>query len=196
VRPAENPGALILVNDAPPARPQSPTQDRRENSAMARATPLGYSTTQIVLHWVIAALVLFQLLFNQGMQDAWDAIEKGAPAGGFNIHAAVGLLTFALVLWRIGLRLTRGAPPAPAEEHPALKLLAKAVHVLLYALILLLPLGGAMAWILGVQQAAQVHATVQILLWPLIGLHILGALAHTFVFRTGVMRRMLVPEKR
>ena len=163
---------------------------------MARPTPLGYSTTQIVLHWAIAALVLFQRLFNQGMKDAWDAIQKGAPAGGFNIHAAVGLLTFALVLWRIGLRLTRGAPPAPAEEHPALKLVAKVVHVLLYALILLLPLGGAMAWIFGVQQAAQLHAAIQILLWPLIGLHILGALAHTFVFRTGVMRRMLVPERR
>ena len=41
--------------------------------------------------------MLFQLLFNQGMQEAWDAIEKGAPAGGFNIHAAIGLLTFVLV---------------------------------------------------------------------------------------------------
>ena len=162
---------------------------------MARATPLGYSRTQIVLHWVIAALVLFQLVFNQGMQDAWEAIEKGGVAGGFNIHAAAGLLTFVLVLWRIGLRLTRGAPPAPAEEHPALKVLAIAVHGLLYLLILILPLGGAMAWFLGIETAAKVHAAVQVLLWPLIGLHVLGALAHAFVFRTGVMRRMLVPER-
>lgn len=163
---------------------------------MTSDRPLGYSTTQIVLHWLIAALVLFQAFVNEGIKELWEAVDKGeAVAGGPHLHVAIGMLIFALAVWRVVLRLMRGAPPAPAGEHPALKFVAVATHVLLYALIFIMPLSGAMAWFFGVGQAAGVHATLKVVLLALVALHIVGALAHMFVFRTGVMRRILVPQK-
>ena len=167
---------------------------------MANVKPLGYSATQIVLHWIIAALVLVQELARYGIKAAWEAIEKGeaATAGGLmaNVHVVLGIAILVLALWRVGLRLTRGAPAVPVAEHPALRMLARAVHVLLYALIFVLPISGAVAWFLRVERAAELHAALQWLILPVVALHIVGALAHQFVFRTGLMRRMLVPKAR
>ena len=40
---------------------------------MASKSPAGYSGTQIVLHWLIAALVFFQVFFGDGMEHAYHA---------------------------------------------------------------------------------------------------------------------------
>ena len=37
----------------------------------------GYSSIQIALHWLIAALVLFQLVFRESMVAGRDAAETG-----------------------------------------------------------------------------------------------------------------------
>ena len=37
----------------------------------------GYSTSQIALHWLVAVLILFQLIFGEDMGGAWDAFEEG-----------------------------------------------------------------------------------------------------------------------
>ena len=39
--------------------------------------------------------------------------------------------------------------------------------------------------------AAEVHGAAANLLWPLLGLHILGALKHRFIDRDATLRRML-----
>ncbi len=36
-----------------------------------------YSTLQIALHWLIAAAVLFQLVFGESMTNVVDAAEEG-----------------------------------------------------------------------------------------------------------------------
>lgn len=157
------------------------------------APPSTYSKTQIVLHWTIAALVFFQLIFKEGIEEFWEArTEDGAlDVPMANPHVVVGILIAALVVWRLALRLSRGAPAGHAEEPPALRLVAAATHILFYLLLLLMPMSGGLAWFGGVEQAARFHGLMEKILIPLIALHVVGALAQHFVFRSNALRRML-----
>ncbi|MEO5759171.1 MAG: hypothetical protein ABIQ51_20155 [Mesorhizobium sp.] len=39
--------------------------------------PTGYSATQIVLHWAIAALIVLQLLLGEDIKPAYRAFSRG-----------------------------------------------------------------------------------------------------------------------
>ena len=81
--------------------------------------PQGYNKTQIRLHWVIFILIVLQFLLHEPMSDGWDIIEKGGePEPNIMVlqHIVGGLLVLVLVLWRLSIRVRRGAPALPAEE--------------------------------------------------------------------------------
>jgi cytochrome b561 len=157
----------------------------------------GYSLTQIVLHWTIAALVIFQLVFNKPMQEAFDDRLDGettdAMAGAL-VHAGVGITILLLAVIRLAIRLTRGAPPVHHDKPEIINWLGYATHALLYGFIFAMPLTGAVAWFLGVEFSAELHETGRLVLIPVIGLHVLGALAEHFVFRNDSLTRMLSPR--
>lgn len=154
----------------------------------------GYLTTQIVLHWTVAALVILQVLAHEGMERAWDAFEDGEQVvyGPLVLlHIATGVTILVLALWRIGLRLRHGAPKLPASHPPVLSFIAHANHHLLYAFLIGMPLTGATAWLLGVENAADINAFGKNVLLALVFLHVGGALTEHFVLRSNVLRRML-----
>lgn len=155
--------------------------------------PIGYSPAQIRLHWLVAALIALQYLLHEPIVAAWKAFRVGdtpAPQPLVVLHVVGGLAILALVLWRLGLRWRRGAPPTPEAEPAPLRLAAKAAHVTLYALMVAMPLSGAAAWFGGIGAAAALHGRLRIVLLALIGLHVLAVLAHQLVFRTNLMQRM------
>lgn len=155
--------------------------------------PKGYSTIQIVLHWTIAALVIFQLFVNEGMQSAFSEQLEGEPAaemGGALLHMGVGITVLVLALVRLAIRLRRGAPAAH-DTVPILAWLGGATHLLLYGFIFFMPLTGAIAWFFGVELAAELHEIGRLVLVPAIGFHVIGALAEHFVFRNDSLKRML-----
>jgi len=157
-------------------------------------TAEGYSRRQIQLHWIIMALVVWQYVLHEPITLAWDAIQDGGaatPGLGVFAHVAGGGLILLLMIWRVALRLREGAPPPPADEHPGLRLLSNVTHWGLYALLFLMPISGSVAWFGGVEQAAEGHGVMRVILLALVALHVVGALAHRFYFRSGVMERML-----
>ncbi len=105
--------------------------------------PKGYSISQIRLHWLVAVLVLAQFLNEDAIGAAWRAFRRGAaeiPGGPLVLaHVWGGVAILGFVLWRITLRLTRGAPPLPPEEPRMLRIVAAATHGTLYLLLLLVP---------------------------------------------------------
>ena len=160
----------------------------------------GYSLAQIALHWIIAVLIIAQVVLHEGMQAAYREAQGGAAATEAeslmgDLHVAGGIAVFLLALLRVALRLRRGAPPPPAEERAILRFAARAVHFAFYAIILLMPLTGALAWFGGVEASAAVHRAGMLAIFVLLLLHVAGALYHHFVLRTDVMRRILRPEK-
>ncbi len=155
----------------------------------------GYSATQIGLHWVIAGLILFQLIFGEDMGTAWRSVEKGLPAE-MNLwvwaHIVVGIAVLLFALWRLALRFTRGAPEAP-EASAVMMSAAKWGHWALYAAMVLAPISGLMAWYGGIDTAAEVHELFKPVLIVLIAGHVLAALYHQFIRRDGLLLRMHRP---
>ena len=155
--------------------------------------PRGYSRIQIVLHWTIAALVIFQLFVNEAMQGAFADRLDGqiGDQSGALLHMAVGLTVLLLAAFRLAIRALRGAPAAYKDTPAVLRWLGHATHILLYGFIFFMPLTGATAWFLGLEFAAELHEIGRLILVPAIGFHIIGALVEHFVFRNDTLMRML-----
>lgn len=154
--------------------------------------PTGYSRAQIALHWVVFLLIAQQYLFKDAMSGAWDRVSEGLEAGFDPLvlaHVAGGALVLILALWRLTLRARRGVPPA-IENGKVQGLVAKLTHVGLYAVMILMPISGSVAWFGGVEAAAQGHNVIKVVLLALVALHVVGALYHQFVLRDGTLARM------
>ncbi|TPM38710.1 cytochrome b/b6 domain-containing protein [Mesorhizobium sp. B2-3-4] len=155
-----------------------------------------YSKTQVVLHWSIALLILVQFLAHDGMEHVWRAFRRGQDAAANDVpmaymHVVLGLAVLVLACWRLWLRVRIGVPPVSGMEHPALQLLAKATHLVIYALIFIVPLSGVAAWFLNVPGAGLVHVLGKDILLYVVLLHTAGALFQHFVLKSDVLRRML-----
>jgi len=165
----------------------------------ATGHPKGYSGLQIGLHWAVVALVAIQYLAHDGIEAAWRAYRRGEAAGTEGselvwLHVVAGAAIFVLALWRVYLRLTRGAPPLPQKEPAPLRLLAQATHVLIYVLLIGMPISGSVAWFGGVEPAAGAHVLAKTVLLALIVLHVAGAFFQQFVLRTNILARMVTAD--
>jgi cytochrome b561 len=58
------------------------------------------------------------------------------------IHKPLGIALLLLVVLRVAVRITRGAPPLPADMATPQRIAAKASHLVLYALMVAMPLIG------------------------------------------------------
>ncbi len=158
--------------------------------------PVSFSVPQRILHWLMAALILFNLLFAEPMEE-WAKVffrgETPSPdqVGAANVHAYAGIAVLALGLVRLCLRFVQGAPPEPEEEPPVLRLVAKASHWAFYALFFVMPFAGIGAYYFGNATAAFAHAgPMKLFMWVLIVAHLLGVLVHQFYWRTNILKRM------
>lgn len=167
-----------------------------------------YNRTARLLHWIIAALVIAQLL--TGLLH--DALEKTVQL--MPVHKALGLTVLALVLVRLGWRLTWRAPPWPISMSGLTQAAARAVHALFYVLLVALPLSG---WLFSSASARPLtwfglfavpkfsvtkpgavygisHEGHELLGWLMLAmvvLHVAAALRHQYLLKDGVLQRML-----
>lgn len=156
----------------------------------------GYSFTQIRLHWVVAALIVFQLIFGEAMGAAWRAVSQGTEPVMSNMvwaHIIAGIAVLALVAWRVGLRLSRGVPEVPHSDNALMMKAATWGHLALYAVMIAAPLSGMAAWFVGVAAAAEVHELFKPVLILLVLGHVVAALYHQFWLKDGLLLRMKRP---
>lgn len=155
-------------------------------------TPKGYTRTQIALHWIAAFLIVQQYLFKGAISDAWDAVTRGLESDLNPLvlaHVASGVFVLIFALWRLSVKARRGVPEMVGDSALQ-RAAAKATHLGLYALMILMPVSGSVAWFGGVQAAAQGHNIMKIGLLALVALHVVGALYHQFVLKDGLINRM------
>jgi cytochrome b561 len=99
----------------------------------------GYGAVAILFHWAIAALVLALLLLGYAMLRVEDLAFQFRL---FQWHKYVGFLVLALVLLRLLWRFSNPRPVLPDTLSATEKRVARAVHWLLYAFMLAIPLSG------------------------------------------------------
>ncbi|MGO4441410.1 cytochrome b [Rhizobium sp. RAF56] len=157
-----------------------------------------FSIPQRILHWLTAALVFFNLLLPDGMNEWHRSMRRTGSAtadqiASANVHAYVGIGILLLVFLRLVLRLYQGAPPSTSNEPPIFRLAAKVAHVVLYVLLLAMPVTGMASYYLGHNSAGGVHADIlKVALWAVVGAHVMGVLVHQFYWKTDVLRRMTI----
>jgi cytochrome b561 len=157
----------------------------------------GYSALQIRLHWIVAVLVVLQLVFGEEIGSAYRTLRTtGVATYDINSigHIVGGVLILAFVLWRLVLRRVRGVPPAPKAPIPLFEFAAAVAHAVLYALMVLAPITGLIAWFGQVSLMAEVHELMKPLFIILIAGHVVAALWHHFWLKDGLLLRMKTPR--
>ncbi|HZP20115.1 MAG TPA: cytochrome b/b6 domain-containing protein [Bauldia sp.] len=170
------------------------------NASVTRPTisPGAYSLSQVVLHWTIAALVLWQLFVAPAPNETLRMARRGLTPSALDTflassHVWVGSAVLALVVIRLVLRVRR-PPPELDEPNPLLAFAARASHFLFYALLFFMPLTGIASWFFGLPVGG-LHEAGQPVFVGLIAIHVAASLWHQFVRRDGVLSRMLVPSR-
>jgi cytochrome b561 len=179
-----------------------------------------YSPVGVAFHWVMAALVLFQI----GWGFWTDLVMPGGDKlYAYEVHSAAGLLVLVLALFRGLWRILIPGPENDADRLGLQTRIAHVTHVLFYVCFLGLPISGWIMWStlagpgplrLGgllpwpelplealeertrfaiLQSAEMVHRYLIIVLLVLIPAHVGAALKHHFWDRHDVLRGML-PE--
>lgn len=98
-----------------------------------------YSTPAIILHWIIAAAIILQIVLAK-----WRMEGPPTPAtfAAIQLHKSVGVTILLLSLARLAWRLVNPPPPEPAGLARWETVLAKVVHWAFYAIMIGMPLTG------------------------------------------------------
>ena len=168
----------------------------------------GFSELQRVLHWLMAIMVLAQLFIGVSMVTTLQPRYLTL----ISIHKPLGIAILALAVLRLGVRWRLGAPALPDDLPRAQALAAKLSHVVLYALLIVMPLvgwgmlsaGGYPVVLYGSLHLAKIlphddqlhavllttHIVLAYMFFATILLHVAGALFHGLIRRDGVFRAM------
>lgn len=177
--------------------------------------PDQYTRTAITLHWAVALLIFTAFPLGVYMHDLPLSPTKLRL---FSWHKWIGVSLFLLAVLRVTWRATHRPPPLIETMPHWEKLAAQAVHYLLYALILVIPLSG---WLMssakGIQTVwfgvlplpdlvaknkelgellTEVHESLNFTMFFLVLGHIGAALKHHFIEHDDTLTRMLPFLKR
>ncbi len=169
-----------------------------------------YDVVAMALHWLIALLIIFMLVFGE------DLINRRTP-DTFNasIHASIGAAILLLSVIRLLWRTRKPSPPLPGTMRSWEIALSKITHIIFYVMMIGLPISGWLAFsdtvakhpgfagtsffgLLPVVQISYavgvpfdvIHSLGSNFMIALVSLHVLAALKHQFVDRDNLLGRM------
>ncbi|APC18475.1 cytochrome B [Pseudomonas frederiksbergensis] len=173
------------------------------------AHPHHFAPLARLLHWLMAVMIIAMLFIGAGMVASVSERHEWL----IHLHKPLGIAILLLVIVRLFVRFSTHQPPLPTDLPGWQALAAKASHVLLYALMLILPLlGWAMisaagdpvmlgsSWQLPSVVPANAllfaflrtaHGYLAYVLFLTVLLHLGAALFHGWVRRDGVLQSML-----
>jgi len=107
----------------------------------AKSTSIRYGTVAMTFHWLIAALVITNVVLGIYFVNAMDAHD---PMRRIIVqwHESIGATVLVLSLLRLGWRLINPVPKLPADFSPTKRIFARGTHYTLYALMILVPFFG------------------------------------------------------
>ena len=173
-----------------------------------------YTRVAIALHWIIALLIIGNLIGGKimhGMETSTLKFEF------YQLHKSFGILILVFSVLRLIWRLTHNAPPLPDTMAGWERTAAKASHHMFYALMIGVPVAG---WMMAsaspvniptkifktvpwpdfpgltrseelADSLAKTHELLAYAIAALLVLHVGAALRHHFVKKDDVLTRMI-----
>lgn len=161
------------------------------------------------MHWLTLIAVAGAFVSGQIMDEMGRGSAKTQMIG---LHVSLGLLVLAMTVLRLARRIA-GPQPEPIPGSPLAQMAARAMHLTLYILLVLVPVAGmAMMWAKGrpvgffglftlppligpdrdlAHRLDDVHEIGANLILILAGVHALAAIVHHAVLKDGAIARML-----
>lgn len=177
---------------------------------MLKNNTKAYGSIAKAFHWIMFLLVVAMLcvgFYMVGLEATPDKFKI------YGWHKSFGATLLFLALLRVLWRFTNPVPLLPKHLNSAQRFAAKATHILLYTLLIVMPLSG---WLMSSAAGFSVsffglftlpnliaadkevlaflkeaHEILALLLIGLAMLHIAAALLHHFYYKDNVLRRML-----
>lgn len=167
-----------------------------------------YDTITRLLHWVIAFLLIGLISLGWYMMSIEDQPNS---RWYFNLHKSFGLIAAILIFFRLIWRFTHKPAPLPASVPRWQARLSRAVHLLLYFCMIIMPITGFFGAsfskhsiiFFGVELPTWVNQSHtiskqffeahELIAWILVGLivvHVLAAIKHLFINKDNVFQRM------
>lgn len=164
------------------------------------------------LHWLLALLIISMLSVGFYMMSIADDPDSH---NYFALHKSFGLITAAVVLLRILWRIKNKTAPLPSSVGKWQAKLARLMHMMLYACVIIMPTMGFLGssygkfgvaffgwqlpdWTTKNPDLSQlffnIHGIVAWVLVVLISLHVLAAFKHLMIDKDGVFQRMWVTK--
>lgn len=173
-------------------------------------SPARYGAVARLLHWLVAALILFVFALGLGVDAFPHAWEDAVVLVHKDAGVAIVLLVFLRLVWR------QVSPPPPVVGEGTLSARAAVLgHVALYLLMIAVPLIGIALSVLRGQGfdfglfsipplmeanrtlARPVKEVHELAAWGLVllaGAHAAVALFHHYILKDGVLLRMMPPR--
>ncbi|MBI42901.1 cytochrome b [Marinobacter lutaoensis] len=170
-----------------------------------------YGLVSVILHWLVALAVFGLVALGTWMVDLsyYDPWYRKGP----DLHRSVGVLLFAVMLFRLLWRGVNTEPAALPGHRRWERTMARTVHRCLYVLVFLVMISGYListaddssvvvfglfsvpsvtGTVKGMEDVAgEVHFWAAWTLVTLVALHALGALKHHLMDRDRTLLRML-----
>ncbi len=176
---------------------------------MTAAPSTRYTNTAITLHWVIALLMVANVL----MAWAVDSLPEGWVRPVINTHKSIGITVIGLAMLRLLWRAGHPPPAQPVNHARWERRLSGAVQGMFYLLLLALPVSGwlhdsawkdaaahpltwfgwgdlpRLPWLTAMEPVRReamhdlmgdIHASFAYVLYAALALHVAGALKHQF----------------
>ena len=159
-------------------------------------------------HWVTVLLVSAMFIIGWYMVDLPPGSGRGFY---FSLHKSLGILTFLLIVFRLGWRIKRPAPGRPSEIGRFRGTLADVVHKAFYFVLVVQPITGYVSSSFSGYKTnffsvplphwgwsdpplneffTQLHVVFSSLLVFLIIIHLLGAVLHVIEGHGHILKRM------
>lgn len=94
-----------------------------------------YSAVAVVLHWLVAIAIIYNLWVGLGSHSPW-------PRPTIDLHKSIGIVVIGLVVLRVLWKLGHPGPAPLASLKPWERKLSVGAHHLLYLLMVVVPLAG------------------------------------------------------
>ena len=155
----------------------------------------GFSKYQVIVHWLVASFILFQIATGSTMSNDFLALKDGKISveevdKNSWYHLVFGLTIFLLMVIRFILRIILGIPKPTKQSSSITIILAKIIHWLFYLVLFLVPISGFVAWNTSNVLIGNLHTASVNGLYVLILIHLIAVVYHQIFLEDNLINRM------